>query len=846
MKTLWVSPSVWIAALVVSASGHTLPSADAASYNDKRSTESQQVSVFRGEYGRTPQQVADVGGLMSKGYARNFDVPLTPAERGWGSSLTEHISGRNKAVSLFVSTTYDPVIAMKFASGGETAEFYIYEAALDDKAIDVEKSIRKFERSYAATQKEVAFVKGIPNEQIRGHYVMRPGDYDPTTHLGIDEFKHRFADRWVPNPQFNQRYLSTKSARTQSQFDKLYKGPTTAQQEAFAKSYAAQLGKKDVQTPQSAAKALESFFKKASPSEKLLESSRPNKSRLPKMKPVDGSKVRTKPGKGPAEVGPRPGPHVPGTPEVRPKPKPVDLAPAKPKDVALAKNAEMVAAAERLSEKEFASASRRYGLKAIVEGRWNTDLSVVRSKALGRGKLSLSSPKLLPKGSKLKAGMGALGAAGIGLWIHGMVEAFTTETSDWDKAAAVTAIIPFVGCGTNLIAQAEKADANTALVAVDTGLCVLGDALLLGGVTAPLGVVVHLSRFLVQFFEPPPDLPTYQEIHAMRDKPWQAFLEEHLNKHLVSEEWRKKLEAAVAIESLGIWSKAADRVGLLEAAKATVLQTPDLSESRGEAQKAIEQVRNGAKAEILRRQRRYLLSLPQTLHEGFAKWLAATADTYNADFVRKIKSDDMVERYPSYSKVVAWMFSRQRVYAASHERMATAAWLLEGDPPPMPSLFTLAYFVGVSAGVDDPPPPRINPKGGPGFAKFTPAEPGDWKCAVDPDVIDPMLYLEEKTGRKRHLVLVRHTVAVVRLLLGHIKEFQLPAEGEGLSNVQEFQMLIAMYIGNTFADWKEIHRHKVGYIHKDFEKDMIGLMQRLYNIPRAEAGQLVRTAGEHA
>lgn len=276
MTKLWMSLALWTAALVSSGScGSVLPP-DAISHDEKRAPSAPSQVLFRGEYGRTPQQMAGVGGLMAKGYARNFEKPLTTNEKGWGSSLTEHISGRSKEITLFVSTTTDTNIAMKIAAGGQTPEFYIYEIAPDKKAIDVEKSIVKFEKSYAETQKELAFVKGIPIQQIIGHYVLKPADYKPTDRLTAQDFKKRFAKQFVPNAKFDKRYLSKTSSGKQAQFDKLYTGPTTAQQEKFVKGYAPTLKKAELQTPESAAQDLANFFKKASPGEQLLDSSRRN------------------------------------------------------------------------------------------------------------------------------------------------------------------------------------------------------------------------------------------------------------------------------------------------------------------------------------------------------------------------------------------------------------------------------------------------------------------------------------------------------------------------------------------------------------------------------------------
>ncbi|KAM3518577.1 hypothetical protein MY4038_010064 [Beauveria bassiana] len=65
--------------------------------------------------------------------------------------------------------------------------------------------------------------------------------------------------------------------------------------------------------------------------------------------------------------------------------------------------------------------------------------------------------------------------------------------------------------------------------------------------------------------------------------------------------------------------------------------------------------------------------------------MKSMAYNYNEDFISKIRADDTVQRYPGYVK----------------------------ELPTLPSIFTLSYFVGVAAGVDGPPPRRINPNGGP-------------------------------------------------------------------------------------------------------------------------------------
>ncbi|TWU77536.1 hypothetical protein ED733_007440 [Metarhizium rileyi] len=534
---------------------------------------------------------------------------------------------------------------------------------------------------------------------------------------------------------------------------------------------------------------------------------------------------------------------------------------AKAVEMTPAKQTELMTLAEKISEEEFTNIAKRNKLQAVVERRWRTTLSEARLKVLGYKKtmhMSLDQTTTATRlRAQLKVGTGALAAVGIGLYVKGVIDAFTTESSDWEKTAAVTAIIPFVGCHTNMIASAQKENAHAGIIAVDTSLCLLGDMLLLGGWTAPLGIIIHLVRFLIQYFEPPPALPSYEQIKEMRDRPWRSFLDEHLTRTIASKQWRDKLEGALAIKALEVWSQAADRVGILEAGSQLISQATgegmgqthnftrrqdtgtdlDLNQTQAEIGPAIAKTWQRANEDIIRRQRQYLLSLPQTLRDELNVSIKATAKEYNDQFIVKLTAEDTIKKYPGYSKAIAWLFSEETVYAESRGVIERSSEKIKNELPPLPSLFTLSYFVGVAAGVDDLLPPKINPHGGPGFAKYTAAEPDEWKSAVNSIVVDPVRYYREKTGGENQKVLVQQTVDVVYHLLGKLHESRLSTEIPGLTDAREFQMLLAMYIGNTFADWKEIQGNRVGYIHDDFVHDMPAFIERVYDISVSVAAE---------
>lgn len=219
---------------------------------------------------------------------------------------------------------------------------------------------------------------------------------------------------------------------------------------------------------------------------------------------------------------------------------------------------------------------------------------------------------------------------------------------------------------------------------------------------------------------------------------------------------------------------------------------------------------------ITRRQRQYLLSLPKIVIEGLLKSTEHTTKGYNEEFIQKIKSPEMVEKYPGHNKFVQGFFSNVKIYKQSCQRMREAGDFLrqEENRLPLPSILGVAYYIGMGAGVDDPPPPRkVN--NNPRFAQFKPAEPHEWKCAVNMDVFDPLQFYKEKSGKENWKEVHRHTLKVKDALEGRIKESELPDSAAGLPQIElrQFHVLIAMFIGYSFADWKEIQGEKVGYVY---------------------------------
>ncbi|XP_044719860.1 pertussis toxin, subunit 1 domain-containing protein [Hirsutella rhossiliensis] len=561
--------------------------------------------------------------------------------------------------------------------------------------------------------------------------------------------------------------------------------------------------------------------------------------------------------KPPSEEGPMRNPKPPS--EQSPKGK------SKPPSQLNHSESQMKALAEQFGEKRLKKLAGQKGLDKIAEKRLKMPFSEVRPRILIPKGLALSETL---KGGALKG----LNAVGYAFWVNDMVEAFSTESSGLEKAAAVTAIIPFVGCGFNTAVQQEHHE-DVDVSAVDTALCVIGDALLLGKVTAPAGIVVHLSRSLLPFKLP--ELPTFDEVRSMRDKPWDDFIHKDIFESFMSESWLMKLESAMAIEALTIVNRAADTIGIIEAGSQIVLEgnqnddrngsevedgkpegsqqqddksvtrdenqrldtcqvqnyTRDVAQAKNNTQTATSQVLEKMDAEIISRQRQYLLGPRMMLH-SLEQSIKDTSKEYNKGFIQRLNSDEVVKSYPS-PKRYPYIFQNDReLYGRTRGRFLHISNNLDGWPPQSPNLYTLAYFIGVMAGVDGDQPQKSTRRDAPESAAISaPTKPDQWKQGISPGVIDPILYYKEKAKREDRQAVVQHTLAIVKLLEGKIQESKLPRikSGMGLpgASLPEFHQLIAMFVGYKFANWKKKQGSRDGYIDTKFSEDN-ALIEHLY------------------
>lgn len=455
--------------------------------------------------------------------------------------------------------------------------------------------------------------------------------------------------------------------------------------------------------------------------------------------------------------------------------------PATPKQLEAAKFAESV------SEKEFGELAAKRGLTTLAKERWSWSLKDVRTK-LKYQPLSPTSPRLSGKGFKAPSvGGGALLVVGGTLYVSGIVEAFTHDATALDRAAAVTAIVPFVGCGVQAASDIEKGKGD----GLDTTLCFLGDGLLLTP-AFPLGILVHVVRAIMHAFVPP-DLPTKEEMQSSRDKTWNKFLDDHFYTYLYShtdlypkEGFADKLNSALAIEALAVVSEGAQTIGAVHASGKDALEAGASAEEKAQIENgtlaATEELRAAISKEIVRRQRQLLVTLPKALKDDTELSLKPTAEQYNKEFTEMLTSKQMISKY---KKIYPQDPEVPQVQELSNEEevrttLNDIAAHLRQVTPTIPGLFDVAYIVGQSRGL----------------------------VALDPQTLSPQDYVREKAPEQSdanvRLLSLHHTRQVGQLLQGRLREDQLSTlfPGQDAERSRDLQLLIAMKYGRIYDEWK--------------------------------------------
>ncbi|KID95457.1 Heat-labile enterotoxin, A chain, partial [Metarhizium majus ARSEF 297] len=419
--------------------------------------------------------------------------------------------------------------------------------------------------------------------------------------------------------------------------------------------------------------------------------------------------------------------------------------------------------AEKVSQDEFAKLVKKFKLTRVVE-KWLMSIPDARKRLLNYKPLGPKSPKLRA-GSGGTAGSLAIGAVGAAAWVGGVVAAFIRDASALDRAAAVTSIIPLAGCATGLAAEIDKGEIS-ASARVDSTMCFLGDALILGGL-APIGVAVHLARLLVQTFTPPPKPPTKEEMQS---------------------------KMPLAIEAIMVISEGAQSIGALNASSRVPDSNSDQELLQSNSQEAAEKIREAISVEIKGRQQRFLLGLPAVLRSNSTALLKTTAEQFNDNFIKKLTSKETIDRYRSYQENPSPGGklpgnSRQQYLV---KLMDDIGQHLRETPLPMPDLVEVAFILGQSKGLTN----------------------------IDPSVLSPREYMKQQAHTASeddiNRVTIQHAFGILQLIQGKIKQHELPTifPVQDSQSRQGLQVLLAMQIGKAYeeAKTKKANKFAGGYL----------------------------------
>lgn len=694
--------------------------------------------LWRGEIFRTPEDVQAVGDFDSHAKrifdGKHPDYPggMTNEMFHKGSSLYEHGTYKNP-FSHYIPTSTSEEEARKFATKPDLNKSgYVYKIRSSPDMVDVSASLGGTRHYKNAHEREVAGVYDIPWRQVEG---WQKSTYNPTT-------KGYEVGEFVQNPKF----ALVDGAGTYSSQPSLAGFPEGHL--AWGEKPWAQF--KDVPVEgmlneyvlkHRLNNDMEAFNKlRSSPWRSLPCSGRLVKKNSCLWTDVDGDP-----------------------------------------------NAKMARLAKKISDNEFQALMTKQKLIPAAD-RWKKPLSEIRTNIVEPLVSKLKPPRSVIKGLP---GTNILPGP-IELTSVVLTTAFTPEMTDLDRARIGTSLLPLVGCAVGAAADGQDGK-FTSLEGIDAALCFIGDALLLGGVTAPLKAVMDFIRTFVAVLT----MGEPKTAKASRDEGWASLVDSRMIKLVSDKAFRIQLESSVALDAMVLASYSAHWIGEL-VANATIEwnttiegnTTTDLNATNlpVNVREQVHTIRSEASAQILRRQRQFLL---KEVCVNFAATMTSVASEYNKQFIEKWVSS---QSPPPQTGSLSFKIQLDIYYKDLKETKQK----LQNELPAAPSNFTLAYYIGVAAGIHGDTPRRIDDPSAKGFALGSASR----ITAVRREVFDPVQYYIDHAGKGDPKEVVdRHTLAVAHLFLGKITEDGLPDDTTGLSNVREFQMLIAMNIGRLYADF---------------------------------------------
>ncbi|KAM0669240.1 hypothetical protein ACQRIU_002802 [Beauveria bassiana] len=755
--------------------------------------------AYRGET-RDPTVIEAAKGF----FPRDPERALTAEETEAGSGIYSHVAEKIvKDYTKYVSTSMDPGAASDF--GKSTG--YVYVVAPDPKMINVPETLGEFMPAQFAKENELIAVGQIPFEQVRGWIkkstTIRAGDWLALREHGhklsggplSDDLKKKIgniADAYTPNKKYDAaKYDKTRASGGRPELAGFPKDSPAWKKEPW-KQYQnkkvseslteflnevvcdkveacveAQLASKpgeagvpnpylDVDPP-----CKETDLKKRQEEEACRQLTEEDETETDDQVPeedeteTDGQvpEEGTEPSEGTE-------PEAPGNAEE-------GLGAEEKLDLA-----------RKTSEEVFEDlfTSRKLSEKAA---EWGLKVQDARTRVLGYKPLTEASPHF----SLSKAGL-ALEGAGLVAWGAGMVQAFTSNSTGWERAAAVTALVPFVGCGFNAIAESQTKEG---IDVIDQMMCITADILLFTPL-APFAFVVQVFRVINGLFKTK-SVPKAEEVQETRDKAWSKILDDKVYTYYYSDDslsrnrkFRDKLNGTLWADSMAIVSDAADLIAAANATMQASAQSPNVNMDQINAVvlNVTDQIKAQIPSKVAVRQREFLLQLPQLIKQGTDLSVHKMADQFNNETITHLTSNAMVNQYTPTVFVPPGDPAGPDLKEGVRGELGAIAAHLEKTPLPLPKLFDVAYVLGQSKGMQDIDPLTLNPSE---FIKSRAPE-------MSPDDVDSYALF--------------HALQISMLLRGSVSEDKLsklwPTDDK--KTVQELQLLLALKFGRVFDSQK--------------------------------------------
>ncbi|KAK6532043.1 hypothetical protein TWF694_003206 [Orbilia ellipsospora] len=195
---------------------HSLDTPSNSNFHQARDTSSGVKPLWRGEHGRTPEDVKNAGGLVSRGLqilqGKNKEyTKLNATAKYRSASLYQHVRGTTSHYTQYVSTTDDPCMAQEYVNGGTSQEDavqrgFLYKIYPGGLAIDIWQTL-KFEENKYPFEREYSVAGLVPYDMIEGWYEIKLGDGTNCTIKAENPTKDYVPNvKFEKNPDFKEQY----------------------------------------------------------------------------------------------------------------------------------------------------------------------------------------------------------------------------------------------------------------------------------------------------------------------------------------------------------------------------------------------------------------------------------------------------------------------------------------------------------------------------------------------------------------------------------------------------------------------------------------------------------------